>query len=64
MGPLDEIRVGCPYCGAGFVSLVDASIVDQQYIEDCRACCQPINFTVTVDNESRQLQIRTLRDDE
>lgn len=64
MGPLDEVRIGCPYCGAGFVILVDTSVDNQQYIEDCRACCQPINLVVVVDYDTRQPHVRAFRDDE
>ena len=59
MGPLDEVRVSCPYCGAGFVALIDSSIQQQQYVEDCRACCAPIDFHVDVHARDGQIIVRT-----
>ena len=32
----------CPYCGAPITMLVDLSVPDQEYIEDCEVCCNPI----------------------
>ncbi len=38
----------CPYCGEGIELLVDTSIAEQSYIEDCEVCCRPINVAVRV----------------
>ncbi|MEH6584367.1 MAG: CPXCG motif-containing cysteine-rich protein [Halioglobus sp.] len=32
----------CPYCGEKISLLVDQSIGDQEYIEDCEVCCRPM----------------------
>ncbi len=36
----------CPCCGSNMSILLDLSISDQTYIEDCEVCCRPlqINF--------------------
>ncbi len=31
--------------------LLDTSVAQQTYIEDCEVCCRPIVFDVTVDEE-------------
>lgn len=41
--------VRCPYCGEGFDTLIDASGGAATYIEDCRVCCQPVEFELRVD---------------
>ena len=41
--------IDCPYCGESINVLVDPSIPDQNYIEDCQVCCRPIVFDVLVD---------------
>ncbi len=43
-----EQTVQCPYCGENIGVLVDHSIPQQNYIEDCQVCCRPINFSVAV----------------
>ena len=44
----DEHIIDCPYCGESIGILIDASIPEQQYIEDCQVCCRPITLTVSV----------------
>jgi hypothetical protein len=46
---LVETVVQCPYCWERFTLLVDASIEQQEYVEDCEVCCRPIDFVVEVD---------------
>lgn len=45
---LEEVSVGCPYCGEGITLVVDCSAGNQSYIEDCSVCCQPIAVYVNV----------------
>ncbi|MCP4768661.1 MAG: CPXCG motif-containing cysteine-rich protein [Gammaproteobacteria bacterium] len=47
---LVESVVQCPYCWERFTLLVDASIEQQEYVEDCEVCCRPIDFAVEVDD--------------
>ncbi|WP_196888640.1 CPXCG motif-containing cysteine-rich protein [Aureivirga sp. CE67] len=42
----------CPYCWENVSILVDLSIKDQSYIEDCENCCNPILFHIITDNIS------------
>jgi hypothetical protein len=46
---LTEKPISCPYCGETITILVDDSLPDQQYIEDCQVCCRPIVLNVSVD---------------
>ena len=48
MNELKEHRIQCPYCGEIIDVLIDCSVEQQTYIEDCQVCCRPINFGVTV----------------
>jgi len=43
-GPLREVEVPfhCPYCFAPVSVLVDPSVPQQTYVEDCEVCCYPI----------------------
>ncbi|MEM7002800.1 MAG: CPXCG motif-containing cysteine-rich protein [Pseudomonadota bacterium] len=40
--------VTCPYCGERFEVVLDLSVEQQDYIEDCYVCCRPIQFDVQV----------------
>jgi len=46
MNPLQEKSIQCPYCWEQIEILVDCSVDNQEYIEDCQVCCQPIVFKV------------------
>lgn len=41
----------CPYCWEQIEIVVDASLPEQQYVEDCFVCCQPILIRVSCDEE-------------
>ncbi len=39
----------CPYCGEVIEVVVDTSVDDQAYVEDCSVCCRPIDIRVAID---------------
>jgi hypothetical protein len=41
-----EHEFGCPYCGEPITMLLDLSEPDQEYVEDCEVCCNPIAVRV------------------
>ena len=47
----EEKEIDCPYCGELITVLVDCSVPQQSYIEDCEVCCRPIMFDISVDHE-------------
>jgi hypothetical protein len=48
MRELTEQPVSCPYCGETITVLVDGSLPEQNYVEDCQVCCRPIVVDVNV----------------
>lgn len=60
MESLQAEIIQCPYCGERIELLVDCSISDQEYTEDCSVCCRPIIVTVMAsDGEVISLEGRT-----
>ncbi len=55
---LDDVEITCPYCAEPISVLVDASVGDQAYIEDCSVCCQPMQVTVQVGDDGVHVQAR------
>ena len=53
----------CPYCGETLEIVVDCSVEDQAYIEDCQVCCRPMNLSVTVDEDGMPTVIALQEDD-
>jgi hypothetical protein len=37
----------CPYCWEPITMLLDLSVREQTYIEDCEVCCRPIRIHYT-----------------
>jgi hypothetical protein len=46
-----EHDFSCPYCGAPISMLIDPTVPDQGYVEDCEVCCNPIAIHYTSDGE-------------
>lgn len=41
----------CPHCGEPISVLLDLSVEQQNYIEDCEVCCAPIEISYQVSAE-------------
>jgi len=44
----------CPYCFEQISILIDTSTQDQNFIEDCEVCCNPIEFRIRSFGENIQ----------
>mgnify|MGYP003636162264 FL=1 len=40
----------CPHCWEEISMILDASIRNQTYIEDCEVCCNPIEVTAVFES--------------
>jgi len=58
----DVARIQCPYCGETIEIVIDGSLEQQSYIEDCSVCCRPIELAVTVIED--EISVVAKRDDE
>lgn len=63
MNQLEERQIECPYCGETLDILIDGSVDQQNYIEDCQVCCRPINFDVTL-NHNGEISITVSHEDD
>lgn len=63
MSALEYATIQCPYCGETLEISVDPSAEDQEYVEDCQVCCQPI-LIHAVFEEDRQLRITAIAENE
>lgn len=50
MSALDSVLIQCPYCWETLDISVDPSVAEQEYVEDCQVCCQPILLSVVFDD--------------
>ncbi len=49
MNGLVSKNVQCPCCWETFEALIDCSVNEQEYVEDCYVCCRPLVFKVNSD---------------
>ncbi|HKK71181.1 MAG TPA: CPXCG motif-containing cysteine-rich protein [Candidatus Krumholzibacteria bacterium] len=58
---LEEHAFTCPYCWETIVFVLDLSVDEQEYVEDCEVCCRPILARVRAeDGELLDFEARTL----
>lgn len=57
-------RITCPHCGNHIHLDIDASMGDQDYIEECSACCNPIHLNMHIDHVNKKLELHIDSDDE
>lgn len=53
--------ISCPYCGEMITVPLDLSAGSQTYIEDCQVCCQPIQMSVHVGEDSGLEEVKSER---
>ena len=40
----------CPYCWQKVSMVLDLSVTNQEYIEDCEVCCQPVQISYAAED--------------
>ncbi|WP_199608653.1 CPXCG motif-containing cysteine-rich protein [Flocculibacter collagenilyticus] len=61
---LKSQTIECPHCGHHIHVTIDSSQGDQDYFEDCSACCNPIRLKLHIDEVRRKLELYVDSDDE
>jgi len=46
-----EKNVRCPFCSEPISILLDLSVSNQSYIEDCQVCCQAMQVSYETEGE-------------
>ena len=44
-----EYYFDCPHCWENQLKLIDSSVNNQSFIEDCEVCCNPIEISYSSD---------------
>jgi Cysteine-rich CPXCG len=47
----ETVDLDCPYCGERIEVVVDCSVDEQEYVEDCAVCCRPIALAISIDTD-------------
>lgn len=48
---MEEFEIECPFCAERIGILIDCSVEQQQYTEDCQVCCSPMLVSIEIDAE-------------
>ena len=40
----------CPYCWENQLKIIDPFVDEQNFIEDCEVCCNPLQFDIIIKN--------------
>jgi len=49
---LEEYFFTCPYCWQPISMLLDLSVEEQAYVEDCEVCCRPLAVHYAVEDDA------------
>ncbi|GAA4880852.1 CPXCG motif-containing cysteine-rich protein [Ferrimonas pelagia] len=60
----NQHNIICPHCGHHTRVDVDSSGGDQEFYQDCSACCSPIHLRLHIDELHQQVQLFIDADDE
>jgi len=56
--------IKCPHCGHHIRVDLDASKGDQDYYDECPACCMEMHLNLHVDEYRQKIQLAVASDDE
>ncbi|XOV90272.1 MAG: CPXCG motif-containing cysteine-rich protein [Pseudomonadota bacterium] len=56
---LETVKSRCPCCGEPIHLVIDLSLEEQQYIEDCEVCCRPMVVSVAVSPEGYAVSVES-----
>lgn len=59
-----ETTISCPHCGHSMHLALDYSNGDQDYIEDCPNCCNPVHLNLHIDELKKKLDVMVSADNE
>lgn len=61
---VESTHVTCPYCWEQFETTLDWSAGEQEYVEDCEVCCNPIRMRTYFNDRGEFERIEAGRENE
>ncbi|NMP32443.1 CPXCG motif-containing cysteine-rich protein [Thalassotalea sp. M1531] len=61
---LEEKRIECPHCGHHLHIVLDPTAGDQNYYDECPACCCDIHLDMHIDEVRQKIDLQVDADDE
>lgn len=57
-------KIQCPHCGHNLRVALDSSSGDQDYYDECPACCREMHLNMHIDEYYKKIQLAVDSDDE
>lgn len=57
-------KINCPHCGHHIFLMLDPTSGDQDYYDECPACCKDIHLNMHIDEYQQKIQLAVDSDDE
>jgi len=57
-------RITCPHCGHHMFVMLDTSLGDQDYYDECPSCCKDVHLNMHIDEYRQKIQLAVDSDDE
>ena len=57
-------KISCPHCGHNIFVTLDPTAGDQDYYDECPACCKDIHLNMHIDEYHQKVQLAVDSDDE
>nr|WP_310733148.1 CPXCG motif-containing cysteine-rich protein [Colwellia sp. MB02u-10] len=61
---MKEQRIECPHCGHPIHLVLDASAGDQDYYDECPACCMEMHLNLHIDEYHQKILLGVGSDNE
>ncbi len=61
---LKQQRIECPHCGHHLHITLDTTGGDQDYYDECPACCRDIHLNMHIDEYQQKVKLAIDADDE
>ncbi|MEW6991490.1 CPXCG motif-containing cysteine-rich protein [Colwelliaceae bacterium 6441] len=61
---ITQQKIICPHCGHHIFLALDPSEGDQDYYDECTACCKDIHLNMHIDEYRQKVQLAVDSDDE
>lgn len=59
-----EQKIQCPHCGHNLHVTIDTTLGDQNYYDECPACCREIHLNMHINEYRQKIELAVDSDDE
>ena len=61
---IEPRKMICPWCGEANTVMLDTTMANDEFVEDCQVCCAPILYSVYSEIDTGRLLLSCRRENE